>query len=124
MGYRKLDIYRVAFDLFLRTHKESFKLPKHETYVIGSQLRRSEGSVTASILEEYGRSSYKQEYNRFLVFYHANNNETLNHIAGIILHYPNINNVFKTLYEEYDILEARINKYIKYVKSNWNNHPI
>ena len=124
MGYRKLDIYRVAFDLFLRTHKESFKLPKHETYVIGSQLRRSAGSVTASILEEYGRSSYKQEYNRFLVFYHANKSETLNHTAGIILHYPKINNAFKTLYEEYDILEARINKYIKYVKSNWNNHPI
>ena len=124
MRYRKLDIYRVAFDLFLRSHKESFKLPKHETYEIGSQLRRSSGSVTANIVEGYGRSSYKQEYIRFLIFSHASNSETLCHIAGIIHLYPDINKDFKTLYKEYDVLGARLNKYIQYVKSNWNNNPI
>lgn len=124
MGYRKLDIYNVAFQLFLKTHKESFRLPKYETYEIGSQLRRSAGSVTANIVEGYGRSVYKQEYLRFLIFSHASNSETLFHIEGIIHLYPDISESFKALYKEYDILGARINKYIQYIKSNWNNKPI
>ena len=124
MGYRKLDIYKVSFDLFLKTHKESFRLPKYETYEIGSQLRRSSGSIPANIVEGYGRSVYKQEYIRFLIFSHASNNETLCHLEGIIHLYPDINENFKTLYKEYDILGARLNKYIQYVKSNWNDNPI
>ena len=124
MGYRELDIYKVSFDLFLKTHKESFRLPKYETYEIGSQLRRSSGSIPANIVEGYGRSVYKQEYIRFLIFSHASNNETLCHLEGIIHLYPDINENFKTLYKEYDILGARLNKYIQYVKSNWNDNPI
>ena len=124
MGYRKLDIYKVSFDLFLKTHKESFRLLKYETYEIGSQLRRSSGSIPANIVEGYGRSVYKQEYIRFLIFSHASNNETLCHLEGIIHLYPDINENFKTLYKEYDILGARLNKYIQYVKSNWNDNPI
>lgn len=123
MGYRKLDIYNVAFQLFLKTHKESFRLPKHETYELGSQLRRSAHSVTANIVEGYGRNSYKQEYIRFLIFSHASNSETLCHIAAITHLYPDINDNFIELYKEYDILGARLNKYIQYVKSNWNNNP-
>ena len=124
MRYRKLDIYRVAFDLFLRSHKESFKLPKHETYEIGSQLRRSAGSVTANIVEGYGRSNYKQEHICFLIFSHAIISEKLNHIAGIIHLYPDINEDFKTLYKKYDVFGSRTISYTQYVKSNWNKNPI
>ena len=53
MGYRKLQIYSISFELFLKTHKESLRLPKYETYELGSQLRRSSGSVVANIVEGY-----------------------------------------------------------------------
>ncbi len=124
MGYRKLDIYKVAFQLFLKTHKESFRLPNYETYELGSQLRRSAHSVTANIVEGYGRSVYKKEYVRFLIFSHASNSETLCHIGAIIHLYPDVNENFRTLYKEYDVLGARLNKYIQYVKSNWNENVV
>ena len=123
MGYRKLQIYTITFDLFLRTHRESHKLPKYEMYELGSQLRRSSGSVVANIVEGYGRNRYKQEFIRFLVFSHASNNETMCHLNGIIQLYPEMNENFKTLYKEFDTLGAKLNKYIQYVESNWNNFP-
>ena len=123
MGYRKLQIYTISFDLFLRTHRESHKLPKYEMYELGSQLRRSSGSVVANIVEGYGRNRYKQEFIRFLVCSHASNNETMCHLNGIIQLYPEMNENFKTLYKEFDTLGAKLNKYIQYVESNWNNFP-
>ena len=114
----------VAFQLLLKTHKQTFRLPKYETYELGSQLRRSAHSVTANIVEGYGRSNYKQEYVRFLIFSHASNSETLCHIEGIINLYPDINENFKELYKEYYILGALLNKYNQYVKSNWKCSPI
>ncbi len=60
MGYRKLQIYTQSLELFLKTHQESFKLPKYELYELGSQLRRSSQSIVANIVEGYGKSRYKK----------------------------------------------------------------
>ncbi len=65
MSYRNLDIYKISFDLFIKTHKTSFLLPKHELYGLGSQLRRSADSVITNIVEGYGRSSYKKNMKDF-----------------------------------------------------------
>lgn len=105
----------------MKTHQESFKFPKYELYELGSQLRRSSHSIVANIVEGYGRSRYKQEYIRFLVFAHASNNETLCHISCIIQLYPDINENFKKIYDEYDMLSAKINKYIQFVVTSWND---
>lgn len=121
MAFRKLEIYQVAYELFLQTHRTSFKLPKYELYELGSQLRRSSESVVANIVEGYGRSRYKQEYIRFLVFSHSSNNETFLHLGEIIDLYPEISDPFKDIQAQYDILGARINKYIQYVEKNWND---
>lgn len=48
MGYRKLQIYSISFDLLITTHKASRTLPKYEMYELGSQLRRSAGCVVAN----------------------------------------------------------------------------
>ncbi|MDO5664607.1 MAG: four helix bundle protein [Bacteroidia bacterium] len=121
MAFRKLEIFKSAYELFIKTHRESFKLPKHEMYELGSQIRRSSESVVANIVEGYGRSRYKQEYIRFLVFSHSSNGETLLHLQEIIELYPEISIPFKDLHEQYDILGARINKYIQYVELKWND---
>ena len=120
MSYKNLDIYKISFDLFIKTHKTSFLLPKHELYELGSQLRRSADSVITNIVEGYGRSSYKKEYERFLVFTHSSCDETINHLEKIILLYPEINSEFKILRNEYDLLGGKINNYLKWVKLNWN----
>lgn len=120
MSYRNLDIYKISFDLFLRTHKTSFLLPKYELYELGSQLRRSSDSVITNIVEGYGRSVYKKEYERFLVFSHSSCDETINHLEKIIILYPEISSDFEVLRNEYNLLGGKINNYLKWVKENWN----
>ncbi|MBK1897175.1 four helix bundle protein [Chryseobacterium paridis] len=122
MSYRNLDIYKIAFDLFLKTHKASLLLPKHELYELGSQLRRSSDSVLTNIVEGYGRSCYKNDYIRFLVFSHASNDETINHLEKITILYPELALEFETLSKEYNLLGGKISNYKKWVKENWNKN--
>jgi len=122
MSYRNLDIYKIAFELFPKVHKASFLLPKYELYELGSQLRRSSDSVITNIVEGYGRSVYKNEYYRFLVFSHASNDETINHLEKIIILYPEFSAEFEILKQQYDFLGGKINNYKKWVKENWNEN--
>lgn len=68
--------------------------------------------MVANIVEDYGRNRYKQEYIRFLVFSRSGNNETMLHLFEMIELYPEVNEPFKDLYGQYDIIGARINTYI------------
>jgi hypothetical protein len=52
-SYRDLDIYKMGLELFYQTHPASLKLPKHEIYELGSQLRRASDSVITNIVEGY-----------------------------------------------------------------------
>ncbi|MCT2562131.1 four helix bundle protein [Chryseobacterium herbae] len=120
MSYRNLDIYKTAFELFLKTHKATFLLPKYELFELGSQLRRSADSVVTNIVEGYGRSSYKNEYIRFLIYSHASNDETINHIEKIMALYPDKAAEFEILRNEYNTLGGKINNYKKWARENWN----
>lgn len=122
MSYRTLDIYKISFDLFIRTHSTSLKLPKYELYELGSQLRRSSDSVVTNIVEGYGRSIYKNEYYRFLVFSHSSNDETINHLEKLIILYPEFSEELEILKQQYDLLGGKINNYKKWVKENWNEN--
>lgn len=121
MSYRSLDIYKISFDLFIRTHPASLKLPKYELYELGSQLRRSSDSVVSNIIEGYGRSFYKKEYERFLVFSHSSCDETIGHLEKIIILYPDLKMDFEPLQMEYNLLGGKINNYLKWVRINWND---
>jgi len=54
----------------------SLGLPQFEMYEEGSQLRRSSKSVTANIVEGYGRRKYKAELLKFMIYAHASCDET------------------------------------------------
>lgn len=119
MSYRTLDIYKMSFDLFIKTHPSSLRLPKYELYELGSQLRRSSDSVVSNIIEGYGRSCYKKEYERFLVFSHASCDETIGHLEKIICLYPHLKEDFEVLRNDYNLLGGKINNYLKWVRVNW-----
>ncbi|PZX47657.1 four helix bundle protein [Algoriphagus chordae] len=87
-SYRDLDIYKISFSLFLKTHPFSLKLPKFELYELGSQLRRSSNSVNTNIVEGYGRRIYKSDFIKFLVYAEASNLETSSHLEKILVLYP------------------------------------
>ncbi len=117
--YRDLDIHKISFDLFVRTHQFSLKLPKFELYELGSQIRRSADSVNSNITEGYGRRKYKNDFIRFLIFAHSSNDETINHLEKLNVLYPHFKEEISTLIKEYDGLGAKIHKFIEYVTKHW-----
>lgn len=119
MSYKDLDIYNKSMELFLIVHPLSLKLPKYELYEIGSQIRRSSGSVVSNIVEGYGRRRYKSDFIKFLIYAHSSNDETLNHILKLKLLYPNMANEWENLETDFNHLGAKINSYIQYVEKSW-----
>lgn len=117
--YKELDVYNISFDLFIRTHRFTRKMPKYETYELGSQLRRSADSINSNIVEGYGRRRYKNDFVKFLVYAHSSNDETINHLKKIEQLYPDLSSTANTLKNEYDKLGGKLNKFIEYVIHNW-----
>jgi four helix bundle protein len=118
-SYKDLEIFKLAFDLSIKVHKASLKLPKFELYEQGSQIRRSSKGVKDTIVEGYGRRRYKPEYIKYLTYSIASCDETLNHIASIKILYPELAE-FPEFEPEYEKLGKMINNYIQYVENNWN----
>ena len=119
-SYKDLEIFQLAFDLAIKIHHASLKLPKFELFEQGSQIRRSSKSVKDNIVEGYGRRKYKAEYTKFLTYSIASCDDTMNHILTINKIYPEIKEFLE--YEDlYDKLGRKINNYIQYVESNWNS---
>jgi four helix bundle protein len=48
--YRELDIYKISYDLALKVHRMTLRLPQYETYEEGSQLRRSSKGIASCIV--------------------------------------------------------------------------
>ena len=116
-SYRDLDVYNLAFDYALEVHHVSLKLPKFELYEQGSQVRRSSKSIKDNIVEGYGRRRYKQDFIKFLVYAHASLLECLSQLEMIEKLYPELD--VKLLIDNYDILGAKLFKFIMYVEKDW-----
>lgn len=113
-GYKDLDVYNLAFELSIKIHEMSLKLPKYELYGQGSQIRRLSKSV-----KSYGRRKYKNDFIRFLVFSHASNDETIDHLQTLKLTHK-IKNIDELL-ADYDKLGRKLYKFIDYVEQNWKS---
>ena len=118
-SYKDLDIYKISFDLFIRSHRVSMKFPKHELFELGSQIRRSSDSVNSNIVEGYGRRKYQKDFIKFLTYSHSSNDETLNHFKKIKVLYPQFDKEVTGLIDEYDLLGGKIHNFIEYVIQNW-----
>jgi len=119
-SYKDLEIYQLAFDLSIKIHHASLKLPNFELFEQGSQVRRSSKGVKDTIVEGYGRRKYKLDYIKYLTYAIASCDETTNHILSIKTIYPDLNE-FKDFEEDYDKLGRMINCYIQYVEKNWKS---
>ncbi|HLF34206.1 MAG TPA: four helix bundle protein [Cyclobacteriaceae bacterium] len=118
-NYKDLDIYKTSYVLAIKVHHLSMTLPKFEMYEQGSQVRRSSKSITANIVEGYGRKKYKDDFIRFLTFAQSSCDETTFHLSMLSeTHFAN--KPITEIILEYDILGKKINKFIQYVKRNWN----
>ena len=119
-SYRDLNIYNDAFDLAIKMHQLSLRMPKYEIYELGSQIRRSSQSIRSNIIEGYGRKIYKNEFIKFLTYVYASCLETQSHIEMI-------NNLYnldedKDFFKKSDDLGKQIFAFIEYVRKNWKTN--
>ena len=118
-SYRDLEIYQISYDLAVKIHKFSLKLPKYEQYEEGSQIRRSSKGITSCIVEGYGRKKYKADFIKFLIYSHASCDETNVHLHFIQDTHELDNKEINLFLEKYDELGRKINKFIQYVEKEW-----
>jgi len=119
-SYRDLDIYQKAHQLGLDCHHVSMELPKYELYETGSQLRRASKSVSANIVEGYGRRRYKAEFIKHLIYSHASCDETIEWLTYISTLHPAISDKVQPLIELANITGSSINKFIQSVIKTHN----
>lgn len=93
------------------------KLPKFELYETGSQLRRAAKSVSANIVEGYGRREYAADYHRFLVIALASNDETKEWLTYIAECHPKQIELVKPLLQENDAIGRMLTKFIQSLSS-------
>lgn len=113
-SYKDLEIYRLAHKIALDIHKVSLELPKFELYEEGSQIRRSSNSISANIVEGFGRKRYRQDYIKFLVYAHATCDETKEHLE-LLFETKSLKDKEQYDYfmKEYIQLSKRINKFLQ-----------
>ena len=120
-SYRDLDIYKESKRLAIEVHKMTMTLPRHELFEEGGQIRRSSKSVTSMIVEGYGRRRYKADYIKHLIFSQSECDETILHL-DFLFETNSLSNaeLFNNLKTDYDLLSKKINKFIQWVESNFN----
>lgn len=117
-SYKDLEIYKMAFDLAFRIHKESLKLPNFELYEQGSQVRRSSKSVKDQIVEGYGRRRYKPDFIKFLIYAQSSCDEAQSQLELLIALYPDLT-TFEELAKDCTVLGKKISSFVDYVEDNW-----
>jgi four helix bundle protein len=118
MSYRELEIWKLARETAIAVHRMTLQnLPKFEMYEEASQIRRSAKSISANIVEGYGRRRYKQEFIRFLVFAHASCDETIEHLE-MLFETGSLTNelVYRDLSAPLDLLGRKLNVFIDSVE--------
>jgi four helix bundle protein len=115
--YKKLEVYQLAHSLAVEIHAVSLKLPKHELYEEGSQIRRSSKAIAANIVEGFGRRSYQSDYLRFLVIAHASAEETIEHL-DLLFDTGSLTDkqLFEHLRTGLDTLARKLNKLIQTIR--------
>ena len=118
-NYKDLEIYRLSYDLAVKIHKLSLKLPKYELYEEGSQVRRSSKAVTSCIVEGYGRRKYKADFIKFVIYAHASCDETIVHLNFIRDTHDLDEKELDFFLASYEDLGSKINRFVQYVERKW-----
>ena len=123
-SYRDLEIYKESKRLAIEVHKMSLLLPKFEHFEEGGQIRRSSKSVTAMIVEGYGRRRYKADFIKYVVYAQSECDETIVHLDFLFdTQSLKDKDTYERFHSEYEILSKKINKYIQWVDDSWNEFP-
>lgn len=118
-SYRNLEIYKLSYELAVKVHEMTLKLPRYELYEEGSQIRKSSKGITACIVEGYGRRKYKAEFIKFLIYAHASCDETILHLNFLKDTNDTNGKDMEAFLNAYDELGSKISRFIQYVEKDW-----
>lgn len=107
----------MARELVIDIHKMTLhKLPKHEMFEEGGQIRKSIKSVKSTIVEGYGRRRYKQEFIRFLNYSIASSDETIDHLETLFeTESLTDKELYETIHDKLEVLGKKLNLFIRSV---------
>ena len=115
----KLNVYNKSYRKAIEIHRISMDFPKIEQYGgIADQLRRSSKSITANIVEGFGKQSfYKNEFKKMLVYSIGSCDETILWIkTAKDLNY--LNQETSNYYlNEYQILVKKISSFVRNIRN-------
>ncbi|MDA3799813.1 MAG: four helix bundle protein [Kiritimatiellae bacterium] len=115
-SFTEMPIWQKAHELSINVFQLTVNLPRCEDFGLTSQIRRSANSVSANIAEGFGRRTFKDKIN-FYIIARGSSFETQNHlIYGTKVGYFNAD-VTSELNKEYTDLIFEINKLLKTLKS-------
>lgn len=112
-SFRDLEVYQLAFELAVDIDVMSKRLPKHEMYEVGSQIRRAAKSISPNLAEGFGRRRYKQDYVRFIVIALASCGETQSHLDMLCRTGSLEEGPFSDLQQRYDVLGRKLNRFLQ-----------
>jgi four helix bundle protein len=79
-GFKDLDCYKKSRELRIYVSNIAKKFPADEKFLLTSQIKRSSRSVTANIAEGYGRFTFTDTRNFFIVA-RGSVTETMEHLT-------------------------------------------
>ena len=112
--FEDLDAWKVCREVRLFAVNMARSLPKEETYVLSSQVRRSARSTTANIAEGYGRFHYRENV-QYCRQARGSLYETLDHFIAADDEGLICNDVLPSFRELFEKAVRVLNGYIRYL---------
>lgn len=113
-GYKDLDCYKRARELRIFISNLVKTFPSKESFLLLSQIIRSSRSITANIAEGYGRFTYTDTRNFFIIA-RGSTTETMEHLCTAFDENYILAGELKIGEEKCEIVFKLINGYINYL---------
>jgi four helix bundle protein len=110
-GYKDLECYKHARDLRIYISNLVKKFPAHEKFLLIDQIIRSSRAVTGNIAEGYGRFTYSDTKNFFIIA-RGSVTETMEHLTTALDEKYTTEEELKTGEEKCETTFKLINGYI------------
>ena len=118
-GYKELECYIQAKLLRVFISELAKKFPPHEKYLLAAQIIDSSRSITRNIAEGYGRFSYTDTRNFFIIA-RGSVTETMDHLSTAYDEKYITDEELKTGEVKCELVFKLINGYISYLDKSKN----
>jgi four helix bundle protein len=119
-NFKNLGINLLSFELAIKNHIRSLKLPSFEKFELGSQIRRSSKNIKDHIVEAYGRWEYKADIVKFLISAQSSWEVCHSQLEAITHIYPELDE-WKGIQVDCDLPGKKISCVIHHVELIWKS---